>query len=310
MARLMHRECAAEWRPQIGEAVNSMSTALQHGSRVTVRPSPTGFCATFADIDIRDLDDAEFATVEDAFNRHSVLVIPGQALKPADMHTFVERFGELETHTLKQYTLPEDEKIYVLANIEENGRQIGAHNEGIGWHTDLSYKQRPVMATALYGLICPPEGADTLIADMTAAYAALPEADKKRLAGLKVHHSYHRFMATRDDRAPLTPEQKAMTPDVFHPLVRTHPATGRKSLYIGTGTVYTIAGMAPEEGKKLVDDLVDYATQDRFVYCHKWRAGDLLMWDNRSALHTGTLFDDTKYTRHIHRMMVKGDVPF
>jgi taurine dioxygenase len=287
-----------------------MTVALKQDQRVIVKPSATGFCADIEGVDIRDLDHAGFATVEDAFNRYGAIVIRGQSLRPADLHRFVERFGELETHTLKQYTLPEDEKIYVLANIEENGRQIGAHNEGIGWHTDLSYKQRPVMATALYGLICPPAGADTLIADMIAAYDALPDADKKRLDGLKIHHSYHRFMATRDDRAPLTEEQKALTPDVFHPLVRTHPATGRKGLYIGTGTVHTIVGMPPEEGKKLVDDLVDYATQERFVYRHKWQAGDFLMWDNRSTLHTGTLFEDTKYKRHIHRMMVKGDTPF
>jgi len=198
----------------------------------------------------------------------------------------------------------------VLSNIEENGRPIGAHNEGIGWHTDLSYKQFPVMATALYGIVCPPMGADTLIADMTAAYEALPEARKRALDGLLIHHSYQRWMATREDRAPLTEAQKALTPDVHHPLVRTHPVTRRKSLYVGTGTVYGIVGMPQAEAKALVNELVDYATQDRFVYRHAWREGDLLMWDNRNTLHTGTLFEDTKYKRLIHRMMVKGDRPF
>ena len=287
-----------------------MTLALSEKSGITIRPGKAEFCAAIEGVDIRDLDDAGFATVEDAFNRYSAIVIRGQSLRPADLSRFGRRFGELETHTLKQYTLPEDDKIYVLANIEENGRQIGAHNEGIGWHTDLSYKQRPVMATILYGLICPPDGADTLIANTAADYDALPEADKQRYAGLKVHHSYHRFMAGRDDRAPLTEAQKALTPDVWHPLVRTHPVTGRKALYIGTGTVFGVTGMPDEDGVKMVADLVEYATQDRFVYRHSWREGDLLMWDNRSTLHTGTLFDDVRYKRHIHRMMVQGDAPF
>jgi taurine dioxygenase len=277
---------------------------------ITVRRIDVGFGAEIVGVDVRTLHPRDFRLIENAFNRHGVIVVRDQILTPKDFHSFVERLGELETHTLLQYTLPGDEKIYVLANIEENGRQIGAHNEGIGWHTDLSYKQKPVMATALYGVICPPVGADTLFADMSAAYDALPEARKRELDGLKIHHSYHRFMASRDDRAPLTEEQKAKTPDVHHPLVRTHPATGRKSLYIGTGTVFGIVGMSNPEGKALVDELVDYATQEKFTYRHVWRENDILMWDNRSTLHTGTLFDDTKYKRLIYRMMVKGDTPF
>ena len=277
---------------------------------VAVRRFGAGFGAEIVGADVRNLGQREFRVIEDAFNRHGVIVLRDQTLTARDFHAFVEGFGELETHTLLQYTLPEDEKIYVLANIEENGRQIGAHNEGIGWHTDLSYKQKPVMATALYGVICPPVGADTLFADMTAAYEALPDARRRELDGLRIHHSYHRFMASRADRAPLTEEQKAKTPDVYHPLVRTHPATGRKSLYIGTGTVFGIVGMPEAEAKALVDDLVAYATQEQFVHRHVWREGDIVMWDNRCTFHTGTLFDDTKYKRLIYRMMVKGDTPF
>jgi taurine dioxygenase len=279
-------------------------------SGISVRRLDVGFGAEIDGADVSLLTDRDFRTIEDAFNRYGAIVIRDQKLTPQDFHAFVERFGELETHTLRQYTLPGDEKIYVLANIEENGRQIGAHNEGIGWHTDLSYKQKPVMATALYGIICPPVGADTLIADMSAAYDALPDVRKRALDDLKIHHSYHRFMASRDDRAPLTEEQKAQTPDVHHPLVRTHPVTGRKSLYIGTGTVFGIVGMPNPEGKALVDELVDYATHERFVYRHVWRENDILMWDNRATLHTGTLFDDQKYKRLVYRMMVKGDTPF
>lgn len=277
---------------------------------ISVRPLDVRFGAEVAGVDIRDLDDRAFQAVETAFNHNGVMLIRDQTPTAQELHNFVARFGELETHTLLQYTLPSDPEIYVLSNIEEDGKPIGAHNEGIGWHTDLSYKEKPVMATLLYGLICPPDGADTLIADMTAAYEALPQARREALDGLVIHHSYHRFMEARDDRAPLTEAQKALTPDVFHPLVRTHPVTGRKSLYIGTGTVYGIVSMPRDEAKALVDDLVDFATQEQFVYRHKWQDNDILMWDNRNTLHTGTLFDDTKYQRLVYRLMVKGDKPF
>lgn len=261
-------------------------------------------------VDLAKIDADTFSAVKAVFDEHGVVLLRDQSLKPEELRAFGAMFGDLETHTLLQYTLPDFPEIYVLSNLEENGKPLGAHNEGIGWHTDLSYKERPVMGTMLYGILCPPEGGDTLFADMSAAYDALPQAKKDQLDGLRIHHSYHRFMASRSDRAPLTEAQKAKTPDVFHPLVRTHPATGRKSLFIGTGTVFGIEGMPTEEGKALVDELVEYATGDQFVLAHKWRVGDVVMWDNRRTLHTGSLFDDTKYQRHVYRLMVQGDVPF
>jgi taurine dioxygenase len=276
---------------------------------LALSPLAEGFGAEIRGIDARRLDDPTFGAVEAAFARYGVILVRGQGLDPAAFRGFVARFGPLEAHTLLQYTLPEDPYVYVLSNVEKDGRPIGAHNEGIGWHTDLSYKERPVMATALYGVICPPEGADTLIADMAAAFERLPEARRRQLDGLRIQHSYQRWMATRADRAPLTEAQKALTPDVDHPLVRTHPVTGRKSLFLGTGTVMGIEGMPEAEGKALVAELVAHATGGDFTYTHKWREGDLLMWDNRWTLHTGTLFDDTRYKRLVWRMMVKGGVP-
>lgn len=261
-------------------------------------------------VDLSSIDDDTFAQVKALFDEHGVILMRGQSLTPQQLRHFGSLFGPLETHTLLQYTLPEVPEIYVLSNLTEDGKPLGAHNEGIGWHTDLSYKERPVMATMLYGIICPPEGGDTLFADMSAAYDALPQEKKDQLDSLRIHHSYHRFMAARADRAPLTEEQKAKTPDVLHPLVRTHPATGRKSLFIGTGTVFGIEGMPNPEGKALVDELVDYAVSEPFLLAHKWTVGDVVMWDNRRTLHTGTTFDDTIYQRHIHRLMVQGDVPF
>jgi taurine dioxygenase len=167
------------------------------------------------------------------------------------------------------------------------------------------------MATMLYAVEVPPEGSDTLIADCVAAWQALPRERQAQLEGKVLHHSYQHFMATREYGArELSEELKAQNPDVFHPLVRTHPADGRKALWPSTGTVIEVVGMPNPEGLDLVQDLVDFITQDRFVYRHKWRVGDLLMWDNRCTLHTGTLFDDTRYMREMHRLWVRGDRPF
>jgi taurine dioxygenase len=163
----------------------------------------------------------------------------------------------------------------------------------------------------LYAVEVPPEGSDTLLADGCAAYAALDPAKRAELEKLRLHHSYAHFMATREySPMELSDEIKRDNPDVEHPLIRTHPADGRKALWPSTGTVTEVIGMPGPAGLALIDELVAFMTQDRFVYRHKWRAGDLLMWDNRCTLHTGTLYDDTKYFRTMHRLWVKGDKPY
>jgi len=163
----------------------------------------------------------------------------------------------------------------------------------------------------LYAMEVPPEGSDTLLADCVAAWNALAPERQKALEGKMLHHSYQHFMATREYGArELSDELKAENPDVYHPLIRTHPADGRKALWPSTGTVIEVMGMPKEEGLKLVEELVAFATQDRFVYRHKWQVGDILMWDNRCTLHTGTLYDDTKYFREMHRLWVRGDKPY
>ena len=208
--------------------------------------------------------------------------------------------------------MPGFPKVYRLSNRIVDGKPIGAHNDGIGWHTDYSYKAEPVMATMLYAVEVPAEGSDTLLADCVEAWNALPPERQAELDGKQLHHSYVHFMANREfgAREDLGEAIKAANPDVIHPLVRTHPADGRKALWPSTGTVIEVVGMPNPEGLELVQSLVDFATQDRFVYRHTWREGDLLMWDNRCTLHTGTLFDDTKYIREMHRLWVRGDRPY
>jgi taurine dioxygenase len=278
---------------------------------LNVKELKPGFGAQILDIDLRKASASDRASVVDAFQRHGAILLRDQKLTPDDLMTFIAAFGKAEDHTLKQFTLPGYPKIYILSNRTVNGVPIGAHNDGVGWHTDYSYKAEPVMCTLLYAVEVPPEGSDTLLADGCAAWNALSPQRQAELVGLKLHHSYQHFMATRQYGATDLPEEiKRDNPDVVHPLIRTHPANGRRALWPSTGTVTEVIGMPNPEGLQLIDELVEFMTQEQFVYRHKWRAGDLLMWDNRCTLHTGTLYDDTKYFRTMHRLWVSGDRPY
>ncbi len=278
--------------------------------RTRLRELKPGFGAEILDVDLASADQQTLDDVVGAFHRHGAVVLRDQRMTPDDLLRFVRRFGEPEGHTLQDFTLPGYPNIYVLSNRLENGRPIGAHNDGIGWHTDRSYSAEPVMSTVLYAVEVPPEGSDTLLADLCAAWAALPPERQRELEGLVLHHSYIHFMRTREfGGRELSQEIKDENPDVFHPLVRTHPADGRKALWVSTGTVVEVVGMPNPRGLQLIDELVEFVTQDQFVYRHKWREGDVLMWDNRCTLHTGTLYDDTRHFRVMHRLWVKGDRP-
>lgn len=277
---------------------------------LNTRELKPGFGAEILDLDLAAADEATLDAVVELFHRSGAILARDQTMSPQDLVSFVSRFGEPEDHTLQEYTLPGFPKIYVLSNRIVDGRPIGAHNDGVVWHTDYSYRDEPVMSTMLYAVETPPVGADTLLADIVAAYEALPEDRRRTLDGLVVHHSFRHFMETRVyGKAETSEELFAENPDVFHPLIRLHPADNRKALWVSTGTVKGIVGMPEPDGTDLVAELVDFATQERFVYRHKWRVGDVLMWDNRCTLHTGTLFDDTRYIREMHRLWVRGDRP-
>jgi taurine dioxygenase len=283
----------------------------QNRINLRIRELKPRFGAEILGVDLGSADSRTIEAVVDTFHRTGAIVVRGQRLPPEKLVGFVSAFGEPEGHTLKQFTLPGQPCVYVLSNRTVDGRPIGAHNDGIGWHTDYSYKEKPVMCTMLYAVEVPPEGSDTLLADLCAAYDELPEGRKRELDGLVLHHSYQHFMETREyGRMTLSPQLKADNPDVFHPLIRTHPADGRKALWVSTGTVKDIVGMPHDEAMDLIEDLVTFCTQERFVYRHRWQVGDVLVWDNRCTLHTGTLYDDTKYIREMHRLWAKGDKPF
>jgi taurine dioxygenase len=270
-----------------------------------------GFGVEILGVDLNEADAETRAEVINLFHENGAIVLRGQDMAPDDLMSFIKLFGEPEDHTQTQFTIPGYPKIFRLSNKMEGGKPIGAHNDGVGWHTDYSYKEEPVMCTMLYAVEVPPEGSDTLLADLCAAYDALSEERKTELDPLVLHHSYQHLMSSRQfGRMEISDELKAANPDVFHPLIRTHPADGRKALWVSTGTVKGIVGMDDEAAEALIEELVEFVTAERFVYRHKWQVGDILVWDNRCTLHTGTLFDDTKYVRLMHRLWVKGDKPY
>lgn len=269
-----------------------------------------GFGAEISGVDLATASDAVIAEVVDIFHRNGAIVLRDQDMPPEAFVRFGKAFGPLEGHTLQDFILPGHPEIYVLSNRFEDGKPVGAHNDGIGWHTDLNYQAEPTQSTMLHAKIVPPEGSDTLLADGVAAYAALSAEEKAKLDPLQLIHSFAYLCEIREHgRKTVAQEVLDANPDVVHPLIRTHPADGRKALWVSGGTPGFV-GWDREESQTLIAELLDYVTQDRFVYRHKWREGDVLVWDNRCTLHTGTLFDDKAYIREMHRMWNKGDRPF
>ncbi|MDP6390265.1 MAG: TauD/TfdA family dioxygenase [Alphaproteobacteria bacterium] len=275
------------------------------------------FVGEVGDFDIADDHDAAtIAEVRQALIEHSMLVFHGQSLTNEEHIRFSRKFGPPEIHTVSQYLLPDHPEIIALANRGENGTKPIA-NGGAYWHADITYKAKPPMGSVLYSLEIPPDGGDTLFCDLYAAYDALPDETKDRIADLKAVHSYHqRFLKSRaiddgykKDSFELSPEQLAEIPEVEHPIVRTHPESGRQTLYVNEGFVTQVVGMDEEESEALLLDLFQHSTRDEFVYRHEWQVGDVIFWDNRCTMHCATEYD-TSHARRMHRTTIQGDAPY
>jgi taurine dioxygenase len=280
-------------------------------SALQIEPLSDGIGAQILGLDLgRALDADSFAQVQLAFHRFKLLRFPRQHLNEPQQIAFSRRFGELQVHVLDQFRHPQHPEIYVLSNVDATtGRTIGRHPDKgtLTWHSDLSFQRRPALATILYGIETPSAGGETQFADMAAAYDALSEPMKQRIAGLRAIHDLDQSRR-RMGEAPMTAVQRAQTPPVDHPLVRTHPDTGRKLLYLSRHVSH-IDGLPADESEALIEALMAHATQPRFVFSYRWQQGDLLMWDNRSTNHRATPYDTSAERRVIHRTVVLGDVP-
>ncbi len=272
------------------------------------------------------LDDNTFAQIANAFFDNEVAFFRNQHLTPAQQIAFTRRFGTLEAHVRKESRLGGHDEIFVLSNkLDANGKAIGAQDAGRFWHSDLSYKRQPSMLSALYAVEVPVKDGvalgNTYFASSTAAYAALPEATKQRVDSLRNVHSYREYrlknyaaqqgeeqrgIRTVQEHAP-TPEQLASVPDTEMNVVRVHPVTKRKGLFINEGHTAYLTGISRAESDAELASLYAHIIQPEFIYGHSWRVGDLLMWDNIAVQHKAT-FDYDPLPRLMYRTTVRGPV--
>lgn len=251
----------------------------------------------------RPLPEADRKAMREALLRSGVLFVRGQQLDEQEFVQFARIFGDIEMYdsTLRQYLLPNRPEIIVLSNIEKDGKPIGVVDAGTYWHTDRSYVAKPAWSSCLYALEVPhaddgtPLG-DTEFANMTAAYHALPPAEREGLAKLSAWHEYvFRFS-----------EKNSSMPGVSHPVVLSHPVTRAPCLYVNKGFTHRILDVPDEEGKALLEMLFEHVRREEFIYRHRWQAGDLLLWDNYSTQHRATGGYALPQRRHMWRTTIQG----
>ncbi|MBV8409592.1 MAG: TauD/TfdA family dioxygenase [Alphaproteobacteria bacterium] len=278
---------------------------------ISIFPIVSNFAAEVGDIDLHQplpLDDLQ--TVRDAFATSAVLIFPAQNLSPEQHLAFAANFGPIERTVaamLERQKLRVREELADIANLDADGnvwkknsrmRQIQMMGNRL-WHTDSSFKAPSGYASLLYARSIPPIGGNTEFADLRAAYDALPVLTKARLKGMVAEHSLL-YSRKRIGFTTFTDEEMTAFAPVRRPLVRTIPESGRESLYIASH-IGRIGGMTDEETETLIEELITHATQRQFVYAHRWRVGDLVMWDNRCTMHRGREFDDTRWPRDMQR---------
>jgi taurine dioxygenase len=250
------------------------------------------------------MSDALFESVQAAWHQHLVILIRDQHLTEDEQVSFAGRFGPISMSTRGHYQ-SKNPAIMLISNIREDGKQIGALPDGeMHFHTDQCHQERPAMATMLYSIEIPSVGGNTLFASAYAAYETLPAAIKQKIEGRKALNAYDY------DTAATTRGTKVRegVPAYWHPIVRTHPATGRKALFVNRLMTVAIEGLSDDEGGEILNTLFDHQEQRTFVYEHVWRPNDVLLWDNRCTLHARTDFSD-KERRLMRRVAIKGEKP-
>jgi taurine dioxygenase len=281
-----------------------MSLAIDVGLQITPLSPVLG--AEVIGLDLRQpLDAATRREVYAAFVRYHVLCFRDQQLNKAEQIAFTGQFGTLERHIARNRG-SDNPLVHTVSNLNADGKPSGKVGSQ-GWHTDKSFRPEPSLATILHAVVMPPNGGDTCFANMYSAYDALGDAEQAELDGVRVIHSWELSQQKHGRQA--TPEEIADAPPMHHPLVRLHPDTGKKCLFMGVhASHFDDRPMA--EGRARLAALEAHATQDRFMYRHKWRPGDLLMWDNRCLLHRADAnFDAAQYPRVLHRTCLRGTAP-
>lgn len=278
---------------------------------ITIHPSGSAAGAEIRGVDLsQSLSEAQFAIIHEALDTYGVICFRAQSMTPDQQVTFTEWFGEPDVNfNALRFGVDGSPIIYRISNITKDGEAIGTIRAGEAWHTDMSYAKRPALATMLYALEVPhlhgmPLGG-TGFANAAAAYEALPDSMKEAIDGLKGVFDFR----GRKRSSPVSAEDIAAYPPVEHPIVRRHPRTGRKSLYVVRDDCTGIVGKDETESQALIEAVADHIVSPQFIYQHRWEVGDVVVWDNCTVQHRAVQDYDLPQRRLLWRTTVKGDVP-
>jgi taurine dioxygenase len=289
-----------------------MSAVLQDTFEVELFDAPLG--AEIVGLDLnRPLSQRDFQRIHKAHLDHHLLVFRDQRITPQQQVDFSRRFGPLQIHVLRNFQLPSNPEVLIISNIIEDDKPIGLGDAGHFWHSDLSYKETPSLGSMLHAQELPSEGGDTLFANMHLAWDTLPAALRNAVQGARAEHSYLTQYEELRRRSPfrpaLTQAQIDEVKPVVHPVVRTHPETGRKALFVSEHFTTRIVGIPEDESRALLDQLFAHSVLPEHVYRHRWAPHDMVFWDNRSLMHLagGT---PPHLRRKLYRTTIEGDTPF
>jgi taurine dioxygenase len=284
------------------------STGLNAG--FSLRRLEAGLGAEVHGLEVAAVDDAAFPKLYAAFLEHQLLLFRDQILPPAAQVAFARRFGEVQVHVMDQYHASEYPELYTLSNLDPSGRPSGKHPDRgtMAWHTDGSWRRTTGQATMLYAEQIPSSGGETSFADMYSAYDALDPAERAQLARLRAIHNLNFSRNRRHGEDPMTEAQRAAVPPVDHPIIRTHPETGRKCVFLGDHAE-NIADMDYTDGRRFIEELNERVVKLARTHTHRWRLRDFMIWDNRCLMHKAGSYDTAREPRVIRRCTILGEVP-
>ena len=295
-------------------ALSPNASSTSASSPIEIRPLNAPLGAEVLGLDLAlPLANDDFARIHRAHLDHHVLVFRDQQITPEQQIEFSRRFGPLQIHVLHQFHLQNHPEILIVSNVVENGVPLGLGDAGHYWHSDLSYKEKPSLGSMLHAQELPAEGGDTLFANMHTAWDTLPTELRNAVKDLRAEHSYLAKYEELRERSPWRPklsdEQVAQVAPVVQPVVRTHPETGRKALFVSEHFTTRIVGLPEDESRDLLQQLFEHSVRPEHLYRHQWQPHDMVFWDNRSLMHlaAGT---PAHLRRHLYRTTIEGDLPF
>jgi len=288
-------------------------------TNITLEPNGKPLGPKVLGLDLgQEVPEADFAEVQRLYEEYGVIVILGQDISPQDLIRFSKRFSELVRFPMVQFNLPEEPDILVVSNVIEDGKPIGVGDAGRCWHTDMWYTDHPPRGSLLHAREVPVKDGralgDTMFASTAHAYDTLPADLKKLVNGRSAtfSHDFHaewrsaKAAEQADDKSAARKTRSATSiPDIKHPLVKTHPVTGRDCLYVSEGAIVGVDGMEHAEAMALVDELLAHVTREDAVYRHNWKVGDLVMWDNYSCLHCAIADFPSSMRRRMYRTTIR-----